>query len=143
MSILYFKGSWWGQSIAFINIMDAEMINKIKKASVGGMPGLSKTILDFQNQGYKENFIPDYDHFYYGPDKIELYPHDIFFDEVIRFENLSDPDDQSILYAISSPSKNVKGIYVESYGVGHDDLSPSMIERMKFCHDLKRGTLHY
>lgn len=123
--------------------MNAETINEIKKASADDMSSLNKTIKDLQVKGYKENFVPAYDHFYYGKDKIELYPYEIFFDEVIRFEDLSDPDGQSILYAISSPAKNVKGIYIESYGLYHDDLSPSMIERIKLSHDLKRGTLHY
>ncbi len=114
----------------------------IKSASPE-MANISKTVKELEALGYTENFVPSYDHFYYGPDKTELYPHEIFFDDIIRFENLADPDDQSILYAISSPTKSVKGIYIDSYGLYHDDLSSSMIERMKFCHDLKRGTLQY
>jgi len=123
--------------------MDLSTIKKIKKQNTEEMSTLTKTIKEFQLKGYTENLTADFDHFHYGPDKIELYPHEIFFDEVIRFENLADPDDQSILYAISVPSKNTKGIYIDSYGLHHDSLSNSLIERMKFCHDIKRGTLQY
>lgn len=123
--------------------MNLSIINEIKKQNADEMSTLTKTIKELQSRGYKENLTVVFDHFHYGPDKIELYPHEIFFDEVIRFENLSDPDDQSILYAISAPAKNVKGIYVDSYGLYHDNLSTSIIERMKFCHDIKNGTLRY
>lgn len=123
--------------------MEMSTIKEIEKMNEKQKSGLEKIIRDFQRRGYKENLTPAYDHFYYGPDKVKLYPHEIFFDEVVRFENLSDPDDQSILYAISAPAKNVKGIYVDSYGLYHDNLSNSMIERMKFCHDIKSGTLQF
>jgi hypothetical protein len=110
---------------------------------IGPSLHLAEAIKEFQAKGYKENLTPSYDHFYFGPDKIEIYPHEIFFDEILRFEELSAPDDQSILYAISAPGKKIKGLYVESYGLDHDDLSRSMIERMKFCHDAKRGVFNY
>lgn len=123
--------------------MDLSTINDIKKANDKEKANLTRAICELQKRGYKENLSAAFDYFYYGPDKNELHPHEIFFDEVIRFENSSDPDDQSILYAISAPAKNVKGLYVESYGLYHDNLSPSMIERIKFCHDIKNGTLQY
>lgn len=132
-----------GHNIASENIMDIATINEIEKSNADDNAGVVKTIKELEAKGYIENFVPNYDHFVYGNDKIELYAYDIFFDEVIRFEDLSAPEGQAILYAISSPTKNVKGIYVESYGLYHDDLSSSMIERMKFCHDLKRGTLNH
>lgn len=123
--------------------MDRATIDEIEQNNAENELGLAKTIEDLKTKGYTENFVPAFDHFVYGDEKIELYPHDIFFDDVIRFEDLSAPEGQAILYAISSPTKNVKGIYVESYGLYHDNLSSSMIERIKFSHDLKRGTLNF
>ena len=122
--------------------MDKATLTELEQTVVDDDLGLSKAIEDLKSKGYTENLVPNYDHFVYGDEKIELYPHDIFFDDVIRFEDLSAPEGQAILYAISSPNKNIKGIYIESYGPYHDNLSSSMIERMKFCHDLKRGTLN-
>lgn len=122
--------------------MDKATLTELEKPAADDDLGLAKAIEGFKAKGYTENFVPNYDHFVYGDEKIELYPHDIFFDEVVRFEDLSAPEGQAILYAISSPNKNVKGIYIESYGLYHDNLSTSMIERMKFSHDLKRGTLN-
>lgn len=137
-----------GMEISTENLEQKE--NKIltKKKSVKSIPvfeftSLAVAIKEFESKGYNESLIPCFDHFYFGPDKIELYPHEIFFDEIVRFENFSDPDDQAILYAISAPTKKTKGLYSESYGLYHDDLSQAMIERMKFCHDLKKASFYY
>ena len=124
-------------------LMDKATIIELEKTVAEDDLGLTKAIEDLKTKGYIENFVPNYDHFVYVDEKIELYPHDIFFDDVIRFEDLTAPEGQAILYANLSPNKNVKGIYIESYGPYHDNFSSSMIERMKFCHDLKRGTLYF
>lgn len=89
-----------------------------------------------QRKGYGENLVPHYDHLTCGD--IKLYPSEIFFDHILRFENASDPDDQSILYAISVPSKKIKGLYVESYGLYHDEWSPVLLQRLQFCRSIKR-----
>jgi hypothetical protein len=49
----------------------------------------------------------------------------------VRFENTSDPNDQSILYAISSPKHGIKGLFLESYGIYTEEVSRSMIEKFK------------
>lgn len=123
--------------------MDRSTINEIEKENYADESSLANVIDVLKAKGYIESLVPHYDHFVFGDDQTELYPHEIFFDEVIRLEDLSAPEGQAILYAVSSPQKNVKGLYVDSYGSYHDDLSESMIERMKFCHDMKRGTLNF
>jgi hypothetical protein len=105
--------------------------NEILKAGTGNMLSLSNAIRVFQDKGYKENLVPRYDHLGCHSEEIKLFPMDIVIDEIVRFENTSDPDDQSILYAISSLDKSVKGLYVESYGLYHDDLSPEMLRRIR------------
>ena len=100
------------------------------EAGTGEMVSLSEGIRKWESLGYTENLIPAEDHLSCQMGKIELYPDDIKVDYIIRFENTSDPDDQSILYAISSPSKGVKGLYVDSYGVYHDELSPELSEKI-------------
>ncbi len=103
------------------------------QAGTGFMLCLTDAIRELQAQGYAENLVPCFDHLSCRSGEFKLYPRDFFIDEMIRFENSSDPDDQSILYAIRSPSQNLKGLYVESYGVYHDELSAAMLERIKQC----------
>lgn len=100
------------------------------EAGTGHMNTLLDGIQKWQALGYTENIIPAGDHLSCQMGKIELYPEDIKVDHIFRFENTSDPEDQSILYAISSPSKGIKGLYVDSYGVYHDELSPELTEKM-------------
>ncbi len=101
------------------------------KAGTGFMICLSDMIRELEKKGYSENLVPEYDHFRFN--QTHLYPQDFYVDDVIRFENSSDPDDQAILYAIRSDKHHIKGLYVESYGLYHDSLSNSMLERIKFC----------
>lgn len=101
------------------------------KAGTGFMLELREGIAFFESEGYTENLIALFDHFECQSGAVKLYPKDFKVDGVMRFENTSDPDDQSILYAISSNDGKIKGAFVESYGLYHDELSPEMIDRFK------------
>jgi hypothetical protein len=112
--------------------MEAE-INTIDvlEAGTGFMQSLSSVIHQLDIIGYSENLSAKIDHFECRSGQFKLYPKDVVIDNVFRFENTSDPDDQSILYAISAPSMGLRGIYVESYGIHQDELCNDMIERLK------------
>lgn len=103
------------------------------QAGTGFMLCLTDAIRELQKQGYDENLVPEFDHLSCRSGEIKLYPKEFFIDDMIRFENSSDPDDQSILYAITCEDRKLKGLYVESYGVYHDELSAGMLERIKHC----------
>ena len=101
------------------------------KAGTGFMINLADTIRRYEAQGYSENLVACYDHFEARSGEIKLKPEEIVVDKIVRFENTSDPDDQSILYVISSSRQAVKGLYVDSFGPSSIELSRSMIERLK------------
>lgn len=101
------------------------------KAGTGFMLQLHEGINYLRKLGYVENLTSHYDHFECRSGEIKLMPSDFSVDGMMRFENTSDPDDQSILYAISSNDGKTKGAYVDSYGLYHEDLSPEIIERFK------------
>lgn len=112
-------------------------------AGTGEMYGLCDAMNRLQKKGYTQNLVAKFDHFTCDEGKLQLYPNDIFFDEVLRFENTSDPDDQSIMYAIRSLIEDdVKGLYIESYGLYHDDLSNTIIQRIQECHQLRQKYPH-
>lgn len=57
--------------------------------------------------------------------------HDDFeIDTIYRFEGESNPDDESIVYAISAPKFGVKGTLVNGYGISSDEASAALIERL-------------
>lgn len=100
------------------------------QAGTGLMLSLSEGLKSFQDNGYTANIIPVFDHFSINDGKIRLEPDDIIVDDILRFENSSDPDDQSILYAISNVEGSIKGLYVDSFGRYHDELSEEMLKSL-------------
>lgn len=60
-----------------------------------------------------------------------LSPQDFRIDQVYRFEGNTDPDYQSVLYAISSIKHSLKGILVNGYGISSDEFSSQLIEKLE------------
>ncbi|MCH4823777.1 phosphoribosylpyrophosphate synthetase [Gramella lutea] len=50
-------------------------------------------------------------------------------DKVLRFEGMSNPDDNAILYAITT-SNDHKGILVDGYGVSSGQVSKKMMKKL-------------
>lgn len=62
--------------------------------------------------------------------KLRLHPEDFEIDAFYRFEGMSNPDDNSIVYAISG-NNGIKGILVDAYGVYSISLNQTMIQKLK------------
>lgn len=63
-------------------------------------------------------------------ENIILQPEDFTICELHRFEGMSDPSDNSILYAIESTKYNVKGVFINAYGVYADDVSEDLLKKL-------------
>lgn len=92
---------------------------------------LSETISGLTKLGYTHDFnIQDESLVGHGTNVI-LSPNDFQIDKVYRFEGASDPDYQSILYAISSSKFNIKGTLVNGYGIYSDEKSSKLVELLQ------------
>jgi quercetin dioxygenase-like cupin family protein len=91
---------------------------------------LSETINGLEKLGYSHDFNIKDECIVCHKKNITLFPDDFKIDKVYRFEGTSDPDYQSILYAISSAKYNVKGILVDGYGISSDEASSKMVEKL-------------
>ena len=60
-----------------------------------------------------------------------LSPDDFQIDKVYRFEGASNPDDQAIVYAISSPKFALKGSLVNGYGISNDESTSKLIKLLE------------
>lgn len=92
---------------------------------------LSQTINALVKLGYTHDFNVQDDSIVSSKSNKRLSPEDFHIDKVYRFEGASDPDNQSILYAISSENHDLKGILVNAYGVYSDDKTSKLIERLE------------
>lgn len=64
---------------------------------------------------------------------IHINPDEFIIDEYYRFEGASNPDDNSIVFAVSSKD-GLKGVLVDAYGVYSDSLTEEMIRKLQIRH---------
>ena len=65
-----------------------------------------------------------------GENRIRLHPDEFEIDEVYRFQEMSDLDNESILYAISSPRNRMKGLLVNAYGIYSETATTELVEKL-------------
>lgn len=92
---------------------------------------LSEAINDLTKKGYTENFNIESDCIICDENRIRLRPDEFEIDEVYRFQEMSDLDNESILYAISSPTNNIKGLLVNAYGTYSDTNTTELIRKLE------------
>lgn len=78
---------------------------------------LSRTINGLKKEGYTLDFNLGNECIICHKSDTILSPDDFEIDKVYRFEGESNPDDESILYAISSKINGEKGLSVNGYGI--------------------------
>ena len=91
---------------------------------------LSETINALNKEGYTIDFNIDQEHLVHHESEMILSPDDFEIDKVFRFEGQTNPDDQSILYAISSPKFGTKGLLVNGYGISSDPVTNKLISKL-------------
>ena len=92
---------------------------------------LSETINGLKKDGYLLDFNIQQQRIVCHQTNTVLSPEDFGIDKVYRFEGASNPDDQSVLYAISSHKSDMKGVLVNGYGVYTDAATDAIIARLK------------
>lgn len=95
---------------------------------------LSETINALIKRGYTHDFNIEGDCLVCRKTDTSLEPDDFQIDKVYRFEGDSDPEYQSVLYAISSATYNIKGLLVNGYGISSDGDTSRIIEKLKTHH---------
>lgn len=91
---------------------------------------LSETINELVKLGYDQDFNIQDECIVCHKKNITLPADDFQIDKFYRFEGTSDPDYQSILYAISSKKHDVKGVLVNGYGISSDEATSKIVEKL-------------
>lgn len=82
-------------------------------------------------QGYEEDFNLKQDCLECRNGQYKIFHKEFQVDKFFRFEGNTDPDDESILYAISSEKHQLKGILVNGYGIYTDSITDDMLQALR------------
>lgn len=93
---------------------------------------LSEAVNDLEKRGYTTDFLvmEEKECLYCSKNDLELAPEDFVIDEVYRFEGMTDPADESIVFAISSPRYEVKGLVINSFGADFGYRSSRLVAHL-------------
>jgi hypothetical protein len=91
---------------------------------------LSEAVNDLQRRGYTDDLVLAERCLVCDARSLSLDPTDFQIDEFHRFEGNSDPEDQSIVYAISSEKHGLKGILVNAYGPDASSMNQEMVRKL-------------
>lgn len=92
--------------------------------------GLAETINALRSRGYTEDFNLSEASHDTEAGLLHTLNDEFMIDQVFRFDVMSDPDDQSILYAIHSTKTGQKGILVNGFGIYSDARANRMVDKL-------------
>src|SRR5215831_4715766 len=92
---------------------------------------LVEALADLKKRGYDADFELHSNCLYCSDLDLRLNEEEFTIDEVYRFEGNSNPDDNAIVYALTSPT-GVKGTIVDGYGADSDNISFEMAKKPQY-----------
>ena len=92
---------------------------------------LSETMNELRKEGYTEDFNLQQNCLECRNGQFKVFADEFKVDKYFRFEGASNPSDSSILYAISSDSKKLKGLLVNGYGIYSEPATDEMLEKLE------------
>ena len=95
------------------------------------MTTLSEILTKLNQEGYTEDFNLQATCLACQGNAVQLFPNEFVVDRHYRFEGLSDPADEAVVYAISSSKHQVKGTLVNGYGMYADPLADEMVKALR------------
>ena len=93
---------------------------------------LSEAIEDLKKDGYTEDFNLKEHCLECRALGYEILATEFEVDKTYRFEGDSNPDDSSVLYAISSEKYKIKGVLVDAYGPYANPITTEMIQKLRY-----------
>jgi hypothetical protein len=97
---------------------------------MGKYTTLSEAINDLTKKGYTYNFNMREDCIQCTENQYQLQPEEFNIDKKHRFQEMSDVDNESVLYAISSKEGSLKGLLVNAYGMYADYTSFKLVQKL-------------
>ncbi|CAM4348490.1 hypothetical protein SAMN06265348_112179 [Pedobacter westerhofensis] len=95
---------------------------------------ITEAVADLEMRGYEYDLNLTADGLECKSLDLFLMPEEFEIDEFYRFEGMTDPDDSAVIYAVSSPVGNLKGVVIDAYGVYAENVSPELLDKLKMHH---------
>ena len=92
---------------------------------------LSEVVDRLSAAGYPEDFRAETDGLRAVPSGCVHTPESLDIDEVVRFEGITNPDDEAIVFALRCRTHGIKGTYVSSYGPQMATCDADMVARLQ------------
>ncbi|MEQ7801028.1 phosphoribosylpyrophosphate synthetase [Pedobacter sp. ASV1-7] len=94
------------------------------------MTTVSEILNKLKNEGYTVDFNLKENCLECQGNYLQLMPGEFEVDRTFRFEGLSDPADEAIIYAISSEKHGIKGTLINGYGIYSDNIVDEMVKAL-------------
>ena len=95
------------------------------------MTTLSEILNKLKKEGYTEDFNRKESGSEGPGNLIRVHSEEFVVDRHYRFEGVSNPDDEAVVYAISSRKFQVKGTLVNGYGISSDAATDALLNVLK------------
>lgn len=95
------------------------------------MNTVSEVIDKLKSEGYTEDFNLKESCLECKGNYLQIFPNEFVVDKYYRFEGISDPGDEAVVYAISSPTYHIKGTLINGYGIYSDKMADEMIKALQ------------
>ena len=94
------------------------------------MTTVSQVLNHLKEVGYTEDFNLEDDSLVCAGNTLKIHPEDFEVDKHYRFEGMSDPADEAVVYAISSEKHHIKGTVVNGYGIYSDSATDKILKTL-------------
>ncbi|MBF9254138.1 cupin domain-containing protein [Pontibacter sp. 172403-2] len=94
------------------------------------MTTVSEVLNKLKKEGYTVDFNLDDNCLICHGNALQIHPDEFVVDESYRFEGVSDPADEAVVYAISSTKHNLKGTLVNGYGMYSESMADELVKAL-------------
>lgn len=105
------------------------------------MSTVSEVLNILKERGYTADFNLNDNCLICHENSLQIYPNEFVIDKHYRFEGLSDPADEAVVYAISSARHNIKGTLVNGYGIYSESMADEMIRALNDAESMEESEI--
>ncbi len=91
---------------------------------------VTEAVNDLKARGFNINFNLAFDKLICLEDNLCLNPNEFEIVEIHRFEGVTNPSDEDVVYAVENKDEKIKGVVTSAFGLYADPVSNEMIQKL-------------